>query len=68
MWRNLLKANLIYAFGNIANSAALFLLVPYLVNAFTPEEYGAWSIFEIAILFLNMLILTGLDVGLMREY
>jgi len=68
MWRNLLKANLIYAFGNVANSAALFLLVPYLVNAFPPQEYGAWSIFEIAILFLNMLILTGLDIGLMREY
>lgn len=65
---NLLKANFVYAIGSAANSAALFLLVPYLVNVFTPEEYGAWSIFEVAILLLNMLILAGLEVGLMREY
>lgn len=68
MWRNLLKTSLVYAIGNAANSAALFLLVPYLVNALTPKEYGAWSIFEVAILLLNMLMLPGMDIGLMREY
>lgn len=68
MWIDLLKINLFYAVGSAANSAALFLLVPYLVNVFTPEEYGAWAIFEVAILFLNMVILSGLEVGLMREY
>lgn len=68
MWRQLLRANLVYAIGSAANSAALFLLVPYLVNVFTPEEYGAWSIFEVAILLLNMVMLAGLEVGLMREY
>lgn len=68
MLGNLLKANFVYAVGSVANSAALFLLVPYLVNAFTPEEYGAWSIFEVSILLLNMLMLVGLEVGFMREY
>jgi len=68
MWRGLLTANLIYAMGNAANSAALFLLVPYLVNVLTPEEYGVWALLEIAIQFLNMLTLAGLEVGLMREY
>lgn len=68
MWRQLLRTNLVYAIGSAANSAALFLLVPYLVNVFTPTEYGAWSIFEVAILLLNMVILAGLEVGLMREY
>ncbi len=64
----MLRKNLVYAIGSAANSAALFLLVPYLVNVFTPEEYGAWAIFEIAILLLNMVMLAGLEVGLMREY
>jgi O-antigen/teichoic acid export membrane protein len=68
MWRNLLRANLAYGIGSAANSLALFLLIPYLVNTLTPAEYGAWALFEVAILLLQMLILTGLDVGLMRDY
>lgn len=60
--------SLIYAIGNAANSAALLLVIPYLINTLTPAEYGAWSLFEIAIALLNLLILTGLEVGLMREY
>jgi len=68
MWSRFIKTNAFYAIGSAANTAALFLLVPYLVNRLTPAEYGAWSLFEVAILLLNMLILAGLDVGLMREY
>lgn len=68
MWRHLLRVNLVYVIGSAVNSAALFLLVPYLVNTLTPAEYGAWSIFEVAILLLNMVMLAGLEVGLMREY
>jgi O-antigen/teichoic acid export membrane protein len=68
MWAKVLKANIAYALGSAANSAALFLLVPFLVNALAPAEYGAWAIFEIIIIFLNMLVTAGLDVGLMREY
>lgn len=68
MLGSLLKTNFVYAIGSAANSAALFLLMPYLVNVFTPEEYGVWSLFEVAILLLNMLILAGLEVGLMRKY
>lgn len=64
----LVKTNLIYTFGSAANSAALFLLIPFLINALAPEEYGAWSIFEVAVLLLNMVMLSGLEVGLMREY
>ena len=68
MWHNVFKTNLIYAVGSAANSAALFLLVPYLVNVLTPEEYGVLALLEIAIQFLNMLTLAGLEVGLMRKY
>ncbi len=63
-----LRANIAYAVGSGANSIALFILTPYLVNALTPEEYGAWSLFEVGILILNWILLAGLDVGLMREY
>jgi len=68
MWSRFLKANGLYAIGSAANTAALFLLVPYLVNRLTPREYGAWSLYEVAILLLNTLMLAGLDSGLMREY
>lgn len=64
----LFRTNIAYAIGTTAQSAALFLLIPYLINAFSTEEYGAWSLFEISIFFLSMLILSGMDVGLMREY
>ncbi len=68
MLRSLLKANLAYAGGSAVASIASLLLVPYLVNALSVQEYGAWALFEVVILLLNMLILAGLDVGLMREY
>jgi O-antigen/teichoic acid export membrane protein len=68
LWHSHIKKGLIYAIGSAANSAALFLLVPYLVNALPPEEYGAWALFEVAILLLYQLILVGLDVALMRDY
>jgi O-antigen/teichoic acid export membrane protein len=63
-----LKTNIIYAIGSAANSAALLLLIPYLINAFTPAEYGVWALLEISILLLAMLITAGVDIGLMREY
>ncbi len=64
----LLSNSLIYALGNAANSAALLLVVPFLVNTLTPAEYGAWSLFEVVVFLLNLLILAGLEVGLMRQY
>ncbi|MGC8799693.1 MAG: lipopolysaccharide biosynthesis protein [Chloroflexus sp.] len=66
--KKILGHSVIYAIGNTANSAALLLLIPYLINALTPAEYGAWSIFEVTIFLLNLLSLAGLEVGLMREY
>lgn len=60
--------SLVYAIGNTANSAALFLLIPFLINSLSPAEYGVWSIFEVTISLLNILTLAGLEVGLMREY
>ena len=64
----MLKANAAYAVGSVANSAALVLLVPYLVNRWSAGTYGLWSLLEIALLLANMLALCGADVGLMREY
>ncbi len=60
--------SLVYAIGNTANSAALFLLIPFLINSLSLAEYGVWSIFEVTISLLNILTLAGLEVGLMREY
>jgi O-antigen/teichoic acid export membrane protein len=68
MWSRFLRANFLYALGSAANSAALFLLVPFLVNSLSTAEYGAWSLYEITTLLLTMITLTGMDVGMMREY
>jgi O-antigen/teichoic acid export membrane protein len=62
------KDNVIYAVGSVANSAALILLVPYLVNTLTPTEFGIWSLLEIGILIVSLLISAGMDIGLMRQY
>ena len=62
------KDNVIYAVGSVANSAALILLVPYLVNTLTPAEFGIWSLLEIGILIVSLLISAGMDIGLMRQY
>jgi O-antigen/teichoic acid export membrane protein len=63
-----LKTNGAYALGSAANSAALFLLIPYLINALSLEEYGLWALYEIGIMLIGLLIMVGSDVGLMREY
>ena len=68
MWRSLARANLAYAIGSAANSAASLLLVPFLVHALPPEGYGALALFEVVILLLSMVIVAGLDVGMMRHY
>src|SRR5438477_11230658 len=68
MWRRVLKANAAYAVGTAASAAALLLLVPYLINRLSPADYGAWSLYELTIQVLNMLMVAGLDVGLMRDY
>lgn len=66
--RSMLRANASYAIGTSANGVALFVLVPYLVRTLTPEDYGVWTLSEVSILIFNLLMLAGLDVGLMREY
>lgn len=68
MGRDLFKTNLIYAVGSLANSAALFILIPYLVNGLSPQEYGLWSLTEIAVMLLSAVMLSGMDIGMMREY
>ena len=68
MLRSHLKASAAYAIGNVARSAALVLLTPYLVNKLDPQDYGVWVLFEVAILLLTMVMEAGLPVGLMREY
>jgi O-antigen/teichoic acid export membrane protein len=63
-----LKTNIIYALGSAANSAALLLLVPFLINTLSPAEYGVWALCEIGIVLMIMVVLAGMDVGLMRQY
>ena len=64
----MLKTNGAYALGSAANSATLFLLIPYLINALSLEEYGLWAFYEIGILLIGLLVMVGADIGLMREY
>ena len=65
---SMLKSNIAYAVGSIARSAALFVLIPYLVNTLTVEEYGAWSLIEIMILILTTFIIAGITTGLMQKH
>lgn len=68
MIKQALRANVIYAVGSLANGLALFILLPYFVNALSQEQYGIWALLEITILFISMFMLTGLDVGMLRQY
>jgi O-antigen/teichoic acid export membrane protein len=68
MSSSLIKNNLLYVIGSAAQSLAVFLLVPYLINSLSSDEYGAWAIYEIAIVFLNMFLIAGMDTSLMRQY
>lgn len=62
------RVHLAYAIGGVANSFALFLLIPYLVLRLTTEDYGTWNLFEVMILFVTMIAGAGLDVGLIRAF
>jgi O-antigen/teichoic acid export membrane protein len=62
------RSNIAYALGSAANSAALLLLIPYLINVLPADAYGAWAIYEIGIVFLTIIMIAGFDIGLMREY
>lgn len=66
--KKIFNNSFLYAIGNSANSVALLVIIPYLINKLTTTEYGAWTIFDISIYFLNLIILAGIDIGLMREY
>lgn len=67
-WKQMAKSNLAYLVGSVANTGVLLLLVPYLVNKLTTNEFGAWSLYEIMTLVLITIISLGLDTGLMRQY
>ena len=67
-WKQMAKSNLAYLVGSVANTGVLLLLVPYLVNNLTTNEFGAWSLYEIMTLVLVTVITMGLDTGLMRQY
>lgn len=68
MIKQALRANIVYALGSLANGLALFVLMPYFVNALSTEQYGVWALLEITISFVSMFVLTGLDVGMLRHY
>lgn len=68
MIKSFLKSNGVYAIGSLANSAVSLLLVPYMVNTLTLEEFGIWSLIEVSILILSLFMVIGMNIGLMREY
>lgn len=65
---NFIKSNLIYAVGSVANSAALLLLIPFLIRMLSEEAYGTWSMLELTITLLVTGTSAGLGVGFMRHY
>jgi len=68
LMKKILRSNFIYMTGSLANGIALFLLLPYFVTAFSPSEFGVWSVFEVVLVFLNIVVLAGLDVYMMRNF
>jgi O-antigen/teichoic acid export membrane protein len=68
MWKNIFKTNVAYVLGSAASSLALVVLIPFLVNNLSTEDYGIWSIYELTVTFFSMVLIAGLDSGLMREY
>lgn len=68
MMRSQIAASAVYALGNVARSGALLLLTPFLVNVLTTNEYGTWALSEVVIVLATMVMVAGLDIGLMREY
>jgi O-antigen/teichoic acid export membrane protein len=68
MKNSLPGANIVYAIGSVASSAALLLVVPFLTHALTTSEFGVWILLEVAIQILSSILAAGMDVGLMRMY
>ena len=68
MARGQISASAVYAVGNLARGGALLALTPFLVNSLTTDEYGRWALSEVVILLATMVMVAGLDIGLMREY
>ncbi len=68
MLQRFLKVNIVYTIGSVANGAALFLLIPFLVKYLSTADFGLWSISEVMIYFLSLVIMAGMDIYLMREY
>lgn len=62
------RIHLAYAIGGVANSLALFLLIPYLVLRLSVADYGTWVLFEVLTLLITMVASAGIDVGLIRSY
>ena len=59
---------LTYGIGNISQSALSFLLLPFYMRYFIPEDYGVIAISQILIMFTTMVASAGMMSGLHRLY
>lgn len=65
---NFFKHTTIYAFGNVLNRAAAFLLLPIYTNYLSVSEYGALEMFYIVASVVSGLLSVGLAHATLRFY
>lgn len=71
MWQQLKeigKSSAIYGFGNVANSALSFLLVPFYTHHLSTAEFGSYSLLITAFSLLSIAIDAGLTSSVARFY
>lgn len=64
----LFKGSLVYSLGGLAGRFIGVFLVPVYTRVFSPDQYGVIDLISTFIVFLNMLLILGLDSAVGRYY
>jgi O-antigen/teichoic acid export membrane protein len=66
--KSLIRSLSIYSIGNLVNAAIPFLLLPFLTNFLSPQDYGIIAIFQVLMNFLNPIAGLSLNGAVTRKY
>ena len=66
--KSLIRSLSIYSLGNIINAAVPFLLLPFLTNYLSKEDYGIIAMFQVIMSFLNPISGVSLQGAITRKY
>ena len=66
--KSLLRSLSIYSIGNLINAAIPFLLLPFLTNYLSQQDYGIIAIFQVLMNFLNPISGLSLNGAVTRKY